>query len=78
MKIHRLPSVTPTDQALDSDLPLDDQAAPPNSIFRGLPPNDPIHVLVRVYVVKVSYFCVLVKCLVDLANIFWNVSEKCS
>jgi hypothetical protein len=31
----------------------DPNGFPPNSIFRGLPPNDPIHVLVRVYVVKV-------------------------
>ena len=55
MKLNRLPAVTPADLVSDSDLPIDDQGAPPNSIFRGLPPNDPIHVLVRVYVVKVCY-----------------------
>ena len=61
MKVYRLPSLVSTDpdnvNTADNDALSDElNGCPVNSIFRGLPPNDPIHVLVRVYVVKVTGF----------------------
>ena len=33
---------------------ISDEGPPINSLFQGLPSNEPLHILVRVYIVKVS------------------------
>ena len=53
MKIYRLPSV-PGNVPAEVDDEENEDGSPPNGIFQGLPPNEPLHILVRVYVVKVS------------------------
>lgn len=60
MKIHRLPasgdSGTGAPNAAQATTPTGDDANgyPLNGIFQSLPLNETIHVLVRVYVVKVT------------------------
>jgi len=53
MKIYR--HSTPVDIQQSEDEEDTSIGCPPNGIFQGLPPSDPIHVLVRVYIVKVKF-----------------------
>ena len=49
MKIYRHPPVAAEPSTTDEP-----SSAPANGIFLGLPNNEPLHVLIRVYVVKVE------------------------
>jgi len=59
MNIYRFPPVSSELVASGSVAGSDDIASSLSSgLFRGLPSNEPVHVLVRIYVVKVRLYVV--------------------
>jgi len=55
MNIYRFPAVSSLDQVLGGGGAASDDVSSSqfSGLFRGLPSNEPVHVLVRIYVVKV-------------------------